>query len=49
VDEPEKDEIGPADLATVYGLLGIIADKELMARQPADRDRRRRQGPELLA
>lgn len=34
--EPEKDEIDPADLATtVYYLLGIIADKELMA--PGDR------------
>ena len=30
--EPEKDEIGPADLATtIYHQLGIIADKELMA------------------
>ena len=30
--EPERDEIGPADLAaTVYHQLGIIADKELMA------------------
>jgi uncharacterized protein (DUF1501 family) len=30
--EPDKDEIGPADLATtVFYLLGIIADKELMA------------------
>jgi uncharacterized protein (DUF1501 family) len=34
--EPEKDEIGPADLATtVFYQLGIIADKELMA--PGDR------------
>ncbi len=30
--EPEKDAIGPADLATtIYHQLGIIADKELMA------------------
>jgi hypothetical protein len=30
--EPEKDPIGPEDLATtVYHLLGIVADKELMA------------------
>ncbi len=30
--EPERDEIGPADLATtVYYQLGIIADKELMS------------------
>jgi uncharacterized protein (DUF1501 family) len=30
--EPEEEEIGPADLATtVYYLMGIIADKELMA------------------
>jgi hypothetical protein len=30
--EPEKDPIGPEDLATtVYSLLGIVADKELMA------------------
>ncbi|HEX3725518.1 MAG TPA: DUF1501 domain-containing protein, partial [Pirellulales bacterium] len=30
--EPEKDEIGPGDLATtIYYQLGIIADKELMA------------------
>ena len=30
--EPEDDEIGPADLATtIYYLMGIIADKELMA------------------
>ena len=30
--EPEKDELGPADLATtIYHQLGIIADKELMA------------------
>ncbi len=34
--EPEKDPIGPQDLATtVYRCLGIIADKELMA--PGDR------------
>jgi len=34
--EPEKDEIGPGDLATtVFYQLGIIADKELMA--PGDR------------
>ncbi|MCA9101448.1 MAG: DUF1501 domain-containing protein [Planctomycetales bacterium] len=34
--EPERDEIGPADLfTTVYYQLGIIADKELMA--PGDR------------
>jgi uncharacterized protein (DUF1501 family) len=34
--EPDKDEIGPADLATtIYYQLGIIADKELMA--PGDR------------
>ncbi len=34
--EPEKDEIGPKDLATtVFYQLGIIADKELMA--PGDR------------
>jgi uncharacterized protein (DUF1501 family) len=34
--EPEKDEIGPTDLATtVFYQLGIIADKELMA--PGDR------------
>ena len=44
--EPERDPIGPEDLATtVYHLLGIVADKELMApgNRP-DRDRRRRQG-----
>ncbi|GAC1473974.1 MAG: DUF1501 domain-containing protein [Isosphaeraceae bacterium] len=30
--EPERDEIGPEDLATtVYNQLGIVADKELMA------------------
>ncbi len=30
--EPEKDELGPADLATtIYHQLGIVADKELMA------------------
>jgi uncharacterized protein (DUF1501 family) len=30
--EPDSDEIGPADLATtIYYLLGIVADKELMA------------------
>jgi hypothetical protein len=30
--EPDRDELGPADLATtVYHQLGIIADKELMA------------------
>jgi uncharacterized protein (DUF1501 family) len=30
--EPERDPIGPEDLATtVYHLLGIVADKELMA------------------
>jgi uncharacterized protein (DUF1501 family) len=30
--EPEEEEIGPADLATtIYHLMGIIADKELMA------------------
>ncbi|MFO0909508.1 MAG: DUF1501 domain-containing protein [Isosphaeraceae bacterium] len=30
--EPERDAIGPEDLATtVYSLLGIVADKELMA------------------
>src|SRR5687767_3365760 len=30
--EPEEEEIGPADLATtIYYLMGIIADKELMA------------------
>ena len=30
--EPERDPIGPEDLATtVYSLLGIVADKELMA------------------
>ncbi len=30
--EPERDELGPADLATtVYHQLGIVADKELMA------------------
>jgi hypothetical protein len=30
--EPEKDPIGPEDLATtIYHLLGIVADKELMA------------------
>jgi hypothetical protein len=34
--EPDKDEIDPSDLATtVYYLMGIIADKELMA--PGDR------------
>ncbi len=34
--EPERDPIGPEDLATtVYHLLGIVADKELMA--PGDR------------
>lgn len=34
--EPEFDPVGPADLATtVYHLLGIVADKELMA--PGDR------------
>jgi uncharacterized protein (DUF1501 family) len=34
--EPEKEEIGPADLATtIYYQMGIIADKELMA--PGDR------------
>ena len=34
--EPEKEEIGPADLATtVYYQMGIIADKELMS--PGDR------------
>jgi len=34
--EPEEDAIGPGDLATtVYHLLGIVADKELMA--PGDR------------
>ncbi len=34
--EPEKDEIGPVDLATtIFHQLGIIADKELMA--PGDR------------
>jgi uncharacterized protein (DUF1501 family) len=34
--EPESDEIGPQDLmTTVYYLMGIIADKELMA--PGDR------------
>ena len=44
--EPERDPIGPEDLATtVYHQLGIVADKELMApgNRP-DRDRRRRQG-----
>jgi hypothetical protein len=30
--EPEKDEIGPVDLATtIFHQLGIVADKELMA------------------
>jgi uncharacterized protein (DUF1501 family) len=30
--EPDKDPIGPEDLATtVYHLMGIVADKELMA------------------
>ena len=30
--EPERDPIGPEDLATtVYHQLGIVADKELMA------------------
>jgi len=30
--EPERDAVGPEDLATtVYSLLGIVADKELMA------------------
>jgi hypothetical protein len=30
--EPDRDEVGPADLATtLYYQLGIIADKELMA------------------
>jgi uncharacterized protein (DUF1501 family) len=30
--EPERDPIGPEDLATtIYHLLGIVADKELMA------------------
>jgi hypothetical protein len=30
--EPERDEVGPADLATtIYHQLGIVADKELMA------------------
>jgi hypothetical protein len=34
--EPERDEIGPEDLAaTIYHQLGIVADKELMA--PGDR------------
>lgn len=34
--EPERDELGPADLATtLYNQLGIVADKELMA--PGDR------------
>ena len=34
--EPEKDELDPADLATtLYYLMGIIADKELMS--PGDR------------
>jgi len=34
--EPEKEEIGPADLATtVYHQMGIVADKELMS--PGDR------------
>jgi uncharacterized protein (DUF1501 family) len=34
--EPDRDEIGPADLATtVYYQMGIVADKELMA--PGDR------------
>ena len=34
--EPERDPIGPEDLATtVYHMLGIVADKELMA--PGDR------------
>jgi hypothetical protein len=34
--EPEKDEIGPTDLAyTIFNLMGIVADKELMA--PGDR------------
>jgi len=34
--EPEEDPVGPGDLATtVYHLLGIVADKELMA--PGDR------------
>ncbi|REK10882.1 MAG: DUF1501 domain-containing protein [Planctomycetota bacterium] len=34
--EPEKDEMGPTDLATtMFYLMGIIADKELMA--PGDR------------
>ncbi|MDG3003059.1 DUF1501 domain-containing protein [Paludisphaera mucosa] len=34
--EPEKDPIGPEDLATtVYHMMGIVADKELMA--PGDR------------
>jgi len=34
--EPEQDPVGPADLATtMYHLLGIVADKELMA--PGDR------------
>ena len=29
--EPEQDELGPADLATtVYHLLGIVADKEVL-------------------
>jgi uncharacterized protein (DUF1501 family) len=30
--EPDRDEVGPADLATtLYYQMGIIADKELMA------------------
>jgi len=34
--EPEEDAVNPADLATtMYRLLGIVADKELMA--PGDR------------
>ena len=34
--EPDKDAIGPEDLATtIYHQLGIVADKELMA--PGDR------------
>jgi uncharacterized protein (DUF1501 family) len=34
--EPERDPVGPEDLATtVYHMMGIVADKELMA--PGDR------------
>jgi len=45
--EPEQDPVGPADLATtMYHLLGIVADKELMA--PGDRPIEIENGGDLI-